>query len=973
MRRTWWVQTVSLGCVLVCGQAAGCGDDDGGDNGNNGNTNGACPAGHDPQGPACVPIFDSCPGPAAIPVLGGGCRAVGVTACATGFASDDAGGCDPILPAGPCEPGTMEVLGETACQPVGIPSCALGFVANGEWGCDAVLPPLPCTPGTMEVLGFDTCQPIGDCGTGPWGTITVDAGTVFVDAGYQGGASDGSQAAPFTTIAEGLSAAAPGAQVAVAAGTYSQVLTLNKPVRLRGRCAELVSVAVSDATEASVVISSGASQSVISDVTVTGGATGIVVNAAQDVQLTRLQILDTGRGGTWFHESGVSLTDVTVRRAGGQGIHGLGSSLTLDRVAVLDTRYLSDDDPGFGVASRCSDSGSCGTFTMTRSLVSGCRTTGVILGGLVSSIHGSVIRDTDAQPSDDLWGMGLLHYCLDATIACGDLVLTTSLLDGNTYTGVWVNGPPADLSSVEVRNTRSLPVDGTGGWGITSQCRTSANECGLLTVRDSLVTDNREAGIAALGVPADIRATVIRNTQAAANGDEGRGIRSQCYSYDGLCGELRLSDSLVENNRELGIMLGGTVGIITRTVVRDTQPQQSDGMLGEGIATVCFPFTGDCGRLELSRSIVSGNRAAGLLLTGVDATVTSTLIRDTAPRLGDLDLGWGIAFQCDTVLGVCGRLSVTGSVIDSNTKGGLQLAAGDATVQSTVVRDSLPAATGLLGRGIDAWCDPELLVCGTVDVSDSLVSGNHDLGVYASGMDATITGTIIRDTQPREVDGRFGRGIEANCSPITGECFSLTVLNSLITGNNNIGVRTIGIDAVLEGVSILDSRPNSEGVWQGEYGQGLTATCNLNVEECGSLELSGSRIVSSVTAGVSVTGVPGTITSSVVETVSPRDADQAFGYGIQVESVPGAPLAELHVDSCRITDAHLASILFAGGSGSLHRSQASGSQFAVVMNLGSSPTIGEDNQLSALVNSEPVWMDLSPAPSPDPSLPSVIE
>ena len=103
--------------LLVAVSPAGCGDD-GGTNGNQ-NNNQPCPQGHEPHGRACVPVFDECPGPAEIAVLGGGCRPVGVTQCATGFASDSEGGCDPILPSDPCPAGTMEVIGETECQPVG--------------------------------------------------------------------------------------------------------------------------------------------------------------------------------------------------------------------------------------------------------------------------------------------------------------------------------------------------------------------------------------------------------------------------------------------------------------------------------------------------------------------------------------------------------------------------------------------------------------------------------------------------------------------------------------------------------------------------------------------------------------------------------------------------------------------------------------------------------------------------------------
>jgi hypothetical protein len=128
----------------------------------------------------------------------------------------------------------MEMIGQTECQPVGVIECADGFVSDGEAGCDAILPPGPdpCPFGTMEVLGYTECQPIGDCGTGTWGNITTDATTVYVDATADASGADGSDASPFTTIADALAVVEPGGQIAVAAGDYVERLVINKSATL---------------------------------------------------------------------------------------------------------------------------------------------------------------------------------------------------------------------------------------------------------------------------------------------------------------------------------------------------------------------------------------------------------------------------------------------------------------------------------------------------------------------------------------------------------------------------------------------------------------------------------------------------------------------------------------------------------------------------------------------------------------------
>src|SRR5262245_51940869 len=50
----------------------------------------------------------------------GTCLDAGVPAseCGAGFRSDDAGGCSPVLPNGPCPQGQMAVPGETQCRDV---------------------------------------------------------------------------------------------------------------------------------------------------------------------------------------------------------------------------------------------------------------------------------------------------------------------------------------------------------------------------------------------------------------------------------------------------------------------------------------------------------------------------------------------------------------------------------------------------------------------------------------------------------------------------------------------------------------------------------------------------------------------------------------------------------------------------------------------------------------------------------------
>ena len=59
----------------------------------------------------------------------------------------------------------------------------------------------------MAIVGDETCRPVADCGEAPWGDISIDEDTVFVDASYAGGDGDGTESKPFTSVQTAIDAA----------------------------------------------------------------------------------------------------------------------------------------------------------------------------------------------------------------------------------------------------------------------------------------------------------------------------------------------------------------------------------------------------------------------------------------------------------------------------------------------------------------------------------------------------------------------------------------------------------------------------------------------------------------------------------------------------------------------------------------------------------------------------------------------
>lgn len=145
-------------------------------------------------------------------------RALWAAALAAGLIGCTGDPGDSPISQGEClavEPG-QEVIG---CE-AGIPAerCGEGFEPDGEKGCVALLPQDVCPEGLFAVPGETACRSPASCEAGAWGGAPVGAATQYVDVDYGGGASDGTENAPWTSIGDAVANAAPNAVVAIAPG-----------------------------------------------------------------------------------------------------------------------------------------------------------------------------------------------------------------------------------------------------------------------------------------------------------------------------------------------------------------------------------------------------------------------------------------------------------------------------------------------------------------------------------------------------------------------------------------------------------------------------------------------------------------------------------------------------------------------------------------------------------------------------------
>lgn len=610
-----------LGLALLFALPA-CSKNPGGGGGGNLNNNQNiappdCPEGTLAREEACVPSWDQCPLPDEIPLAGGGCRAIGVERC-------DIGG-----------------------------GCGAGFVGDGEGGCEPVRPATSCADGALALLGQDACQEIRHCGAAPWGNVSISPGAVFVDASYAGGPSDGSASAPFVTIGEALAVLPPGGQILLAQGTYAERINLSQPVIISGRCPSLVTiqgVTHFGQGQPGVLFSEGASGSVLQGVRVTGPGHGVVLNQAVDVRIQEVEVL----------------------RPEGYGV-------LLQRGARAEMRRVK---------------------------VKGARTAGLILYGGLLQAEDTVVSDTDPS-ADGAYGRGVDLGCdHHGGGGCAALDATALVVERSHEVGIFLSGGSLSLVGSLVADTRPNAIHGQAGLGIHAQCDTTSADCPQVTVLGSVVSGNRGAGILGVGADLLVADTVVRDT-LPHQGDQrlGMGLVAQCDPNLVHCAPLSLTCSVIARNHQAGLALMGVQAQVEAVLVMDTEAQASSQQAGDGVLAQCEPVSGSCSDATLENVALLRNTLSGLFVHGARVRLEGSLVAENRPVPADLTGGYAVYGQCDNTTGSCADIAVEASLLQDHRSVGITLFGGQVLMYRSAVLGVLPQLAEGGSRGFGLYAD----------------------------------------------------------------------------------------------------------------------------------------------------------------------------------------------------------------------------------------------------------------------------
>lgn len=639
-------------------------------------------------------------------------------------------------PDGGCCPAGARLMETGECIPAGIPpeACGDGFMSDEVGGCEPILPAAACPSGQMALPGEDACRAVGPCGEGTWGDIPLDGNVVFVDQNA-GGAGDGSQASPFTGIQAAINLAAPGATIAVAAGSYAEDLTITKAVQLRGRCAEMVEITGAGGI-ATLLVQGNSTGVVVSDLAVTSGSYGVIVSAAVDVVLERLWIHDTGNRGldieNFLGPAAVTLVGSLVESARDAGVIVLGSSLTMRDSVVRDTQMLNNLGRGV-VVKRALEIPDPSWAAIEHSVIANNHNAGVLIEVSEVTIDDSVIRDSLPDQSQ-AFGRGIEVQSDIATGEPSSLTLRRSVVERHFDSGVLADGCHVLVEHSVIRDI-APGLGGQSGAGFELQIGAVAGATGSARLAQSVITRTHSAAIATLGTPIEVDRSILRDIQAGLDPefpDVGTGVMAHQELSLGVRAVAAVLGSVVQNTVSFGMHVQGSDAAVDQTLIVDVAASPTEKRWGHGIEVVDGGMSAAGATLFVGNSVIERATDVGLANAGGEMTVQNVVVRDVRPRAADGASGQGIGIQRATfpALGF-----IRDSLVDGANTGGIIFFDGSGSVERTTVRDVVPDASGGFGDGVAVVFGQGVTIAGVriEDVSRAGVAAfSADVGIQDS-------------------------------------------------------------------------------------------------------------------------------------------------------------------------------------------------------------------------------------------------
>lgn len=829
--------------------------------------------------------------------------------------------CEPPTIASNCPLGTMPVLGSTQCEPLG-DTCPSGDYPEN-------------LPGGVPVVYVKAGAPGGGTGTinSPYSNLTTalnavpNNGIVAIGKGTY---------TPSLTVGAGRTVTLWGACVSgVTLQTAPAGSTFDASISAIGNAGSKANLTVKNLRitgQRTGILTQNA------NVTISGVAIdaamrwGVLGADGSNVTINGLSITNTAADGTGALGRGLDF-EVGAQAVGSKIFLDSNTSSAIfayqapthielsDVIATNTKSQASDQTGGTGINYQGG-----ATITVSRGLFASNRSSGISGNGAgsVGTFTDIVVRDTLPIESTQTGGEGI------TLLSGAAATVTQGLIEHNLSKGisVWTNGnaAAATLTLVDsaVLDTGAPPVPGNAsGIGVHVYQKAQAD------LQRVILAGNHATGVSATGaVTANLTDIVVSNTLADA---------SPSGSAEGL--EIGSGANVTVQNAFIDNTIGHSISVASTSTqanlinVRVSHTLQDSGVMGQvtgglivasgaSVTVNQMRITESVGRGVSVTDMATSLQAQNLIVQGTtlesdidggygvsiiqqaQATLSNTLV-DTSINSGVIVGGIGTTADLSDIQvygtyyedgkrtgnGITVQdgadVTVNRALLDYN------MAVGIAAVNSSsldlhdaVMRNGQHTSDGTLGRALDIENGT------TAYVERVFADNNHEVGIYVANLDGPVemNDIVVQNTQGRESDGLFGRGLYIVDAFVIGERWLFDGNHDVsVFGTKNIGTPALSLISATD-VTILNSLPLAS---DGTNGMGISVIAGAGIE------LTRGSIESSYAAGIFASDADSSInlTDVRVHNTVGQQSNGLFGRGITCQTGASIELSKVIVDS----------------------------------------------------------------------------
>lgn len=326
----------------------------------------------------------------------------------------------------------------------------------------------------------------------------------------------------------------------------------------------------------------------------------------------------------------LTVRKTVIERVAGTALGAYDGKATIEDTTIRDTS-LSASGPGIAMLLGVDPKTKRPIrATVARSLVSKTEGVGVVIGGGVVDVSGSIIRDGRESGTAETGRALVVIKSRDGSIV-PEFKAADLLVERHAGGGIVVSAGTATFDRMVVRDI-SPEVKKRFGYGFVIYVDAPSTPSAL--IRRSLIERTHDAGIISFGAQLDVEDTVVREIAQRDLGVFGHGIHiSRDRSGRTARGSIRRS--VISNVFEVGIEVFQSSCVIEDSTIAGIRANAHSGIFGDGISVTAATADHPWQAADVS---IKSTKVAGAARTAVSAFNARAVVASVLLRCNALDL-----------------------------------------------------------------------------------------------------------------------------------------------------------------------------------------------------------------------------------------------------------------------------------------------------------------------------------------------